>query len=638
MKPISFRINATLSAAFATGVIISMLTFLVLPGVQSASADKKEDNKVRICHRTNSISNPYKSEEVDLSATGGPDHTTHTGPVFDPDATYPAPHNGDQWGDIIKDGLNWEEGEEIWGNDCKVAGIGPVLKLKKKVKNDWNDAIPSDFSATIDNNGAETTVQLSADWVEYPIEPGSFTVTEEPMLGYELKKASKECASEDAGDGEVFECTLENEDLPPVPGCTDPTAKNYNALATQDDESCTYPEGTLTVTKTIKNAPEGVDATDFSFQVNEESAVGFEASGIAVANFNAGLVVTVVEPEANGEGYLTSYQNCEDVTIIDEGNVTCEITNTYAGEDQGFLIVRKVVKDADGEIVSEADYTQFTFSVGDGSPQPFESDGENSQVLTEGQYTIVEAADSGYSVTYGGSDDDCNELGVVEIVAGDTAYCTITNTEKDEGGGNDYIDLELTKEVDDNTVVENQTITYTVKVTNVGNISVSGVFVTDALPAELEYQSSVPTHGSYDENTNIWTVGTLDANETAQLDMKVKVLVDEGTITNEALADIDPEFEVEEESNTENNFASVDVTARRESSGGGGGRSSTRTQSEPSPTPEQEVLGASTTTLPETGAGDVERAMLSLFAGMFSSGLVLVGSGIRKYRGAGTRI
>jgi hypothetical protein len=93
--------------------------------------------KITICHRTNSDTNPYTVDTVSYDAATGAlgndngkgDHTQHTGPVFDNTVTYPSPHNGDQWGDIIpaipapinSPGLNWNTaGMAIFANGCNV--------------------------------------------------------------------------------------------------------------------------------------------------------------------------------------------------------------------------------------------------------------------------------------------------------------------------------------------------------------------------------------------------------------------------------------------------------------------------------------------------------------------------------------
>ncbi|HEX9679341.1 MAG TPA: hypothetical protein VGA08_01860 [Candidatus Saccharimonadales bacterium] len=101
--------------------VVMMVAMLGLNPSNAAQATQPE--KVRICHRTASVVNPYNSIEVSLSAVDGEgnnDHSHHTGPVFDPTVH----QQGDTWGDIIPpvpgvtDGLNWPAGEETWKSDC----------------------------------------------------------------------------------------------------------------------------------------------------------------------------------------------------------------------------------------------------------------------------------------------------------------------------------------------------------------------------------------------------------------------------------------------------------------------------------------------------------------------------------------
>src|SRR6185369_15616869 len=95
----------------ASLVLTTLLLGIVVGKSNIAYATPKDDegHKVRICHRFNSVTNPYENNTVDYSSVdgglvhdnGNGDHTNHIGPVFDPSNPPPAPHNGDQWGDII---------------------------------------------------------------------------------------------------------------------------------------------------------------------------------------------------------------------------------------------------------------------------------------------------------------------------------------------------------------------------------------------------------------------------------------------------------------------------------------------------------------------------------------------------------
>ena len=109
--------------------------------VANPAGQPGNESKVTICHRTNSVSNPYVVIRVAQSSVDGDlgnnkgrgDHyAEHRGPVFDPEADYPKPMSGDEWGDIIPpitgvhDGLNWTSaGIDIYYNDCNVGGPSP---------------------------------------------------------------------------------------------------------------------------------------------------------------------------------------------------------------------------------------------------------------------------------------------------------------------------------------------------------------------------------------------------------------------------------------------------------------------------------------------------------------------------------
>ena len=132
--------RTSLAIAAAAALALSMAYF-----VRPALATQPDPlHKVTICHRTNSVTNPYVKITVDEASVDGAegndkgqgDHLLeHLGPVWDANTSYSPPHNGDQWGDIIppfySDGvtltgyssLNWNAaGQALFANKCNFPG------------------------------------------------------------------------------------------------------------------------------------------------------------------------------------------------------------------------------------------------------------------------------------------------------------------------------------------------------------------------------------------------------------------------------------------------------------------------------------------------------------------------------------
>jgi len=84
----------------------------------------------------------------------------------------------------------------------------------------------------------------------------------------------------------------------------------------------------------------------------------------------------------------------------------------------GGLVVNKVI--ATGSATTD----NFSFTIDEGSPITFESDGSNEFALTQGDYNIAEVADAHYTADL----SSCGSSGSVTIIAGVTTTCTITNT------------------------------------------------------------------------------------------------------------------------------------------------------------------------------------------------------------------
>ncbi|NUN10954.1 MAG: carboxypeptidase regulatory-like domain-containing protein, partial [Ignavibacteriaceae bacterium] len=94
------------------------------------------------------------------------------------------------------------------------------------------------------------------------------------------------------------------------------------------------------------------------------------------------------------------------------------------------------------------------------------------------------------------------------------------------GGAN----LQITKVADDTQVDCGQSVTYTITVTNNGPLAANAITVNDVLPAGLAFVSSSASQGAYDNNTGVWTVGTLANGGSATL--TIGVTVDCGVLNN----------------------------------------------------------------------------------------------------------
>ena len=84
-------------------------------------------------------------------------------------------------------------------------------------------------------------------------------------------------------------------------------------------------------------------------------------------------------------------------------------------------------------------------------------------------------------------------------------------------------DLAVTASVDDGTPAVGDTVVYTIRVTNQGPAQATGVQVSYDLGDRMAFVSSVPTQGSYNPQSEIWTVGTLEPGAGATLEISAQV-------------------------------------------------------------------------------------------------------------------
>lgn len=226
-----------------------------------------QGDKVTICHRTNSVKNPYTVNTVDESAVDGQgnnDHTQHTGPVFDPDKTYTPPFNGDDWGDIIpphddSPGLNWDEdGQAIYYGKqgphaesdpvvCAVPGENPgttTVTIEKVVTPDDPGGWSFDFAGLGGDDGFTLTSGSPTSDV-FVVDDGiDYTVTETVAEGFVFDKV--ECRETGTETAHAPEGTPTNGVTLKLAEGEDVTCTFTNAPAQQQAQT-----GTLQIVKAV---------------------------------------------------------------------------------------------------------------------------------------------------------------------------------------------------------------------------------------------------------------------------------------------------------------------------------------------------------------------------------------------------
>jgi uncharacterized repeat protein (TIGR01451 family) len=115
-------------------------------------------------------------------------------------------------------------------------------------------------------------------------------------------------------------------------------------------------------------------------------------------------------------------------------------------------------------------------------------------------------------------------------------------------------DLALAEVANHTTPNVGDTIAFTLTLTDKGPRPATNVTVTDLLPTGLSFVSAVPSQGTYNHTSGIWTVGTITTGNAPTLELSATV-VSASTITNTATVTHADQYDPK----TTNNSASVAV-------------------------------------------------------------------------------
>ncbi len=264
---------------------------------------------------------------------------------------------------------------------------GSSVTVTKIVTNDnGGTAVVSDFPLFVD--ATPVTSGVSA-----PFAPGTYTISETNLTGY-VGTIGGDCAA----DGTI---TLGE-------------AQNANCTITNDDQ-----QGSLTVVKAVDGG--SLSASDFDLNVTGTSfSQSFDGSDTGtVLAVDAGTYTVSETATANYNGTFSGDCDADgNVTITSGGSATCTLTNTFVdpGPSDGTITVIKQVTNDNGGTAVVSDFPLFVNSTGVVSGE--------TNIFTPGVYQISETNMTGYAATFSG---DCDENGSIDLAAGDTLTCTITN-------------------------------------------------------------------------------------------------------------------------------------------------------------------------------------------------------------------
>lgn len=186
-------------------------------------------------------------------------------------------------------------------------------------------------------------------------------------------------------------------------------------------------QGTLTINKEIVGTTTA-SASDFSFLINGASSTAFEADGSNEMTLDVG---TYSITEEDADGFTATYAGCADIDLTEAG-ATCTITNTADATSSPQTGILEIRKELVGTTTATAD--DFTFDVvrnlilPEYTDEPFEADGVNVYTVPTGAYTITEDDVVGFTTTYSNSFNANADCATLEVAAGATTTCTITNT------------------------------------------------------------------------------------------------------------------------------------------------------------------------------------------------------------------
>ncbi|MGL4669595.1 MAG: DUF7507 domain-containing protein, partial [Methanobacteriaceae archaeon] len=256
---------------------------------------------------------------------------------------------------------------------------------------------------------------------------------------------------------------------------------------------------------------------------------------ILVDNFNS-LTVTVLPTV---DVAVNKSANTSTVNIGDNVNFTINVTN-------------KGVNNATGVVVTDPlpiglSYVSYVASKGTYDP--------NTGIWTIGNLNVGETVY--LNITAYVNKSSTTIFNIAEATSNELDSDTSNNRGFASVNSNNASDLVVVKTVDNGNPVNGAIINYTVIASNAGPDTAINVFLSDVLPAGLQFISASVSVGTFNATTGLWTIGNMDKDAVAILTIMVKV-VSAGNISNVAIISSDTY-----DPNTTNNVVNLIITANK---------------------------------------------------------------------------
>ena len=209
---------------------------LILAGMLVVPAGAAPQEKVTICHRTNSVKNPYVQQTVSENSIVMPNgdptgHGLHTGPVYPQpnwgDIIPPFTYTNDHGGTSVYHGLNWStDGQAVWGGGCEVDLTEPPEETTTTTTTTTLPPPTTTTSAVTTTSGPGSTTTHPGSTTTHPgsttTRPGS-TTTHPGSTTTGPGSTTTHPGSTTTGPGSTTTSTTE-----PAPGTTPTTAPPFD--------------------------------------------------------------------------------------------------------------------------------------------------------------------------------------------------------------------------------------------------------------------------------------------------------------------------------------------------------------------------------------------------------------------------